>query len=53
MYASLELMSPELKFEYVIFAPAIAAAVVAYTIVGRVALKRAKRTPTPDLRGST
>jgi hypothetical protein len=52
MYASLRLMSPDLQFIYVICAPAIAAAVVAYTIVGRVALKRAKRPPTPDLRGT-
>jgi hypothetical protein len=53
MYAPLWLISPDLQFTYLIFAPAIAAAVVAYTIAGRVALKRAKRPPTPDLRGST
>ena len=44
MYASLGLfLSMELKFVYVISAPAMAAAVVAYTIVGKVALKRARQ----------
>jgi hypothetical protein len=48
--AGLALMPTELKFAYIIFAPAIAAAVVAYTVVGRVALKRAARAPSPNLR---
>lgn len=43
MYASLRILPPDLQFLYVISAPAIAAAVVVYTVVGRVALKRAKR----------
>ncbi len=52
MYASLRLMPIDLQFAYVIIAPAVAAAVVAYTFVGRVALKRARRPPAPDLRGT-
>jgi hypothetical protein len=53
MYASLRLLHPEAQVEYAIYAPAIAAAVVAYTVVGRVALKRATRAPIHDLRGGT
>ncbi len=48
MYVSLRLLPPEVQFEYAIFAPGIAAAVVAYTIVGKVALMRATRRPIPD-----
>ena len=51
MYASLRLMPTELQFAYVIIAPAAAAAVVAYTFVGRVALRRARRPPASDPRG--
>jgi len=43
MYVSLRVLPAELQFEYVIFSPAVAAAVVAYTVVGKVALKRATR----------
>lgn len=57
MYAPLRLLPSDLRFTYgfayIIYAPAIAAAVVAYTFVGRIALKRARRASAPDLREST
>src|SRR5437016_7721558 len=40
MYFPLHLVSPDLGFVYIIFAPSVAAAVVAYTLVGRVLLRR-------------
>ena len=42
MYFALRLASPDLQFIYVVSAPAVAAAVVAYTVVGRLVLKRAR-----------
>jgi len=42
MYLSLCLAPPDLQFLYVISAPAVAAAVVTYTVVGRIVLKRAR-----------
>ena len=41
MNASLRVLSPDLQFLYVIATPAVAAAVVAYTVVGKIALKLA------------
>ena|SRR5207248_162107 len=43
MYFPLHLASPDFQFDYLVFAPAVAAAVVAYTLVGRVLLRRALR----------
>jgi len=41
-YLPLHLASPDLQFLYVVSAPAVAAAVVTYTVVGRLVLKRAR-----------
>ena len=43
MYFSLRFVPPDLQFLYVVATPGVAAAVLAYTIVGRFALRRTLR----------